>query len=233
MRDRPETGDVLIDCISTRVERGELMRLTGLLTADERGRAARFRFAADRDRFVVARARLRLVLASFGAGPPERIRLAHGAHGKPLLPAHPELQFNVSHAGDLALIAVARRAAVGVDLERLDRRHRLEDVAACCFSGAERAALARLDPCTRAAAVVRCWCRKEAYLKARGVGLTLPLDSFDVATDVRTASFGSLLLATRARTRDVEDWDLRDVDVGADYVAAVALRGRIRRVSAN
>ena len=209
-------------------ERAALVRL---LSADERRRAGRFRFDDDRDRFVVSRARLRLVLAGAGAGPADRLRFATGRHGKPSLPAHPALQFNLSHAGDVALVAVAERAAVGVDVEPLQRGRDLDEVARRFFSAAERAALARLADAARAPAALRCWCRKEAYVKARGDGLARGLDAFDVATDAAVAGRGtSLLLATRPDAEDAGRWDLRDVDVGPEHAAAVAARGRIDRV---
>ena len=209
--------------------RGDLANLLALLSADERQRADRYRFDGDRERYVVGRAHLRSLLASLGAGPAADIRFAYGDQGKPWLPVRPELRFNLSHAGDVSLVAVAR-ADVGVDLEPLVPRRRLDDVAERFFSPTERSALARLAADERPAAVLRCWCRKEAYLKARGEGLARPLDTFDVATDARPSGERSLLGATRPDAREAAAWDLRDVDVGPGYVAAVALRGRITRV---
>ncbi len=209
----------------------ERAALGRLLSADERQRAARFRFPDDRDRFVVARGRLRLVLACAGAGPPDRIRFAYGRHGKPSLAMQPELQFNLSHTADVAVVAVTENAAVGVDVEELHRGRRLEQAAHRFFSAAERTALLRLADDTRAEAAIRCWCRKEAYLKARGEGLARPLDSFDVAVaDLAPRSDGSLLLATRPDSRESARWDVRDIDVGAGYAATVAVRGRMGRV---
>jgi 4'-phosphopantetheinyl transferase len=210
----------------------ERAALARLLSLDERRRTARFRFGADRDRFVVARARLRLLLAAAGAGPAERLRFAYGSHGKPSLPAHPELHFNLSHSEDVAVVAVTEEAPIGVDVESLDRGHRFDDVARHFFSAAERVALDRLTPDASADAALRCWCRKEAFVKARGDGLACRLDSFDVvvAGAVR-ADGGSLLLATRPDARDAARWHLTDVDVGSGHAAAIAVRGRIERVS--
>jgi 4'-phosphopantetheinyl transferase len=227
----PGSGEVVVLRVALDARPRERAELETVLSEDERRRADRFRFAVDRERFVVARARLRHVLAACGAGPAERIRFGYGRFGKPALPAHPALAFNLSHAGDLALVAVAWRREVGVDLERLDPDRRLDDVARRFFSSVERRGLERIGGADRAVALLRCWCRKEAYLKARGDGLTRPLDSFDVAIGEPVTAAASLLRATRPDGREAAAWDLRDLDVGAGYVAAVALRDAIRRVS--
>jgi 4'-phosphopantetheinyl transferase len=228
--DVPAAGEVLIARFAAEQERAQRAELGELLSADERRRADRYRFDGDRDRFVVARARLRLLLAALGAGAPARIQFAHGARGKLWLPAHPELQFNVSHAGGLVVVAVAWRVEVGVDVEPLERHRRQDEAAERFFSLAERSALARLHEPERAAAVLRCWCRKEAYLKARGEGLARRLDSFDVATDEPSDGAASLLLATRPDAAEAAAWHVRDLDVGAGYAAALALPGRMPRL---
>jgi 4'-phosphopantetheinyl transferase len=209
----------------------ERTRLASLLSADERGRAARLQRAEDRLRFVVARARLRLLLARQVGGRAEALRFGYGPHGKPFLPEHPTLRFNLAHAGEDALLAIADRREVGVDLEALGGRRDLEDVARAFFSPAERAALAAVAPARRATAILRCWCRKESYLKARGDGLTRSLATFDVAVDVAAACAGgrSLLLATRPDAADALAWQIRDLDVGPRYVAALAVEGVVER----
>jgi 4'-phosphopantetheinyl transferase len=224
-------GDVVLHHITLGVQDDERDRLEAALSDDERRRAQRFRFVADRDRFVVVRARLRVLLAGYGAGSAARIRFGYGAEGKPLVPSHPELGFNVSHSGERALIAVALGREVGVDVERLDPDRTGDAIARRFFSRAENAALARLQGRARVMAFYRCWCRKEAYVKARGDGLSLALDSFDVAVDAGADQGASLLLATRPDAGEAARWDLRAVDVGSGYVAALAARGRIGGVS--
>lgn len=224
------TGDVIVERVTLAVPDHERAELAALLSDDERRRAERYRFAGDRERFVVARAGLRLVLARHAAGSAVRLRFAYGTHGKPWLPSHPQLRFNLAHAGDLALIALARGREVGVDLERVTAGRHLDDVTETFFSTAEQDGLARLEGEARTRALHRCWCRKEAYVKARGTGLSLPLDSFDVVTDASAPPVGSLLLATRPHAAEAGAWDLRDLDVGAAYVAALAVEGRLGRV---
>jgi len=224
------TGDVIVARVTLAVPDHERAELATLLSDDERRRAERYRFAGDRERFVVARAGLRLVLARHAAGSAVRLRFAYGTQGKPWLPSHPQLRFNLAHAGDLALIAVARGREVGVDLERVTAGRKLDDVAETFFSLAEQDGLARLEGEARTRALQRCWCRKEAYVKARGTGLSLPLHTFDVVIDGSAPPDGSLLLATRPHAAEAGAWDLRDLEVGAAYVAALAVEGRLGRV---
>ncbi|MEO6025723.1 MAG: 4'-phosphopantetheinyl transferase superfamily protein [Candidatus Binatia bacterium] len=168
----------------------------------------------------MARARLREVLGRECGRAPNGLRFAYGQYGKPWLPAHPMLRFNLTHAGAVGLVAVAVGRDVGVDVEPTNRRGDLGEVATRFFSPTERAALAALDGGARAGATLRCWCRKEAYLKARGDGLTRSLDSFDVAVGERASS---VLIATRPDPTDADAWHVTDLDVGPGYVAALAV----------
>jgi 4'-phosphopantetheinyl transferase len=200
--------------------------LSDLLDPLERARAGRFRFERDRRRFIAARGRLRQVLSRYSGGRPEALRFRYGPHGKPEL--EPEdrsdsLRFNLSHAHELALLAVARGRDVGVDLEWSGREVEALELAERFFSRAEARALWRLPEPRRAAAFFRCWTRKEAYIKARGEGLSLPLDAFDVSL---ARGHQSALLATRGDPEEAARWRIRDLPAGPGYVAAVAARGR-------
>lgn len=205
---------------------GEERRLTRVLSPGERRRAARFRFARDRARFVAAHAGLRAILAPYAGVQPANLRFGSGPHGKPRLRTRPDLRFNLAHACDVAVVAVAWGREVGVDVEPETRAPDLGAVARSFFSSAEHAALAALAPALRAAALPRVWCRKEAYAKARGRGLGLPFASFDVAVEPSPRPGASLLLATRPRPEDAEAWELRDVDIGAGFVAALSWERR-------
>ncbi len=207
-----------------------------LLSADEQERARRFRFDRDRDRFTVARGLLRHLLGRYLGVDPARLRFAYNAHGKPALedpqpdaPGKECPQFNVSHSAGLALYACAREAAVGVDLERRRPLSDMAQVAARFFSSREQALLRALPPERRLDAFYACWTRKEAYVKARGEGLSLPLDRFSV----------SLAPGEPARLLHVEDdprgeqvarWSLHDLAPAAGYAAALAVEGHGRRL---
>jgi 4'-phosphopantetheinyl transferase len=188
-------------------------RLAVLLSPDEHRRAARFRFDRDHRRFVVARGHLRLLLGRYLACEPSEIVFRYGAHGKPELPG---LQFNLSHAGEVALYAFAQTRTVGIDVEvvrALDDADRLVDR---FFSAHEVSAYRALSAETRRRAFTACWTRKEAFIKALGEGLTHPLDAFDVT--VHPDEPPTLL---DVRGGDPARWDMRALPVGDEYAATL------------
>jgi len=144
----------------------ETRPLEQVLTEDERRRAAAFAFDRDRRRFIVARARLRQLLGERVGAAPESVELIYKANGKPeLAPGHSrDLRFNVAHSGELAVYAFADGAEVGIDVEALREFEDADAIAARAFSPAEHQAY-------RAFGFFYCWTRKEAYLKALGIGL--------------------------------------------------------------
>ena len=157
--------------------------LAQLLAASERARAARFLRDRDRHRFIVARARLRQLLAARLDLRPASVEFAYGAHGKPALAAgcaDSNLRFNVSHCEGLAVYAFASGREVGVDVEAVRVLQDADDIAARFFSRHEYEAYLALDPRARPLGFFNCWTRKEAFIKAIGEGLSHPLDRFDV-----------------------------------------------------
>ena len=190
------------------------------LSPDERQRAARFTRDEPRRRFVVSRGALRTILGHHLGVAPRDVPLAYANNGKPELKAG-ELHFNLTHSGELALVAVAKGCAVGVDLERVRPVRQRDEIAGRYFAPAEIGAILELDESQRTDAFLRCWTRKEAVLKVIGTGLGYPLDAFavPVGTDIDTdawidlAGHGSFA-AAHCR--------LQQVNPCADYVAAVA-----------
>lgn len=154
------------------------------LSAPERERAGRFRFERDRRRFIVARARLRELLGARLGVPPAAVELACGSNGKPALArrgAHAHWRFNVSHCDDVAVYAFSRSREVGIDVEAIRPLPAADAIAAQFFSPRESAAYRAAAPRDRPLAFFRCWTRKEAFLKALGVGLSVRLDELDVS----------------------------------------------------
>jgi 4'-phosphopantetheinyl transferase len=201
-----------------------LETLCGTLAADERARAARFRFARDRARFIAGRGVLRAILARYLERAPGAITFRYGPSGKPAL--HDEngsddLRFNVSHAGGVALYAMTRGREIGVDIEATRTEIETERIAARFFSPREIATLRSLPPEQRHDAFFRCWTRKEAYVKARGAGITTALDAFDVslAPDEPAA-----ILAIR-EAGAAGHWSLHHLVPGPGAVGAVAVAG--------
>jgi 4'-phosphopantetheinyl transferase len=161
-----------------------LRESTALLSATEREQARRLAFARDRRRFIVARARLRQLLAARLGVRPTAIELTSGPYGKPMLAPRfraSELRFNVSHSADLAVYAFARGREIGVDVEAIRPIPDADKISARFFSAGEAAAYAALDADSRPIAFVNCWTRKEAFLKALGGGLNYPLDRIEVS----------------------------------------------------
>ena len=158
----------------------EVRSLEACLSSAERRRAGRFRFERDRRRFVVARARLREELAARLGVRPERVEFAYGESGKPRL-ANQELQFSVSHCDDVALFAFSQGAEVGVDVEAIRPVREAYAIAMQFFSPLELAGYAALAPRDRLLGFLRVWTRKEAYIKALGVGFSMALEHFDLS----------------------------------------------------
>jgi len=203
-------------------------RMHRLLACDERHRADRFRFERDRSRYIVGRALLRCLLARYlGSGAaPENLVFEYGEFGKPMLRGGPS--FNISHSGTVALYAFSSLAEVGIDVEIDDGDLARERIAERFFSPAEVGVLRSLPTQVQTRAFLRCWTRKEAFIKARGDGLSLALDSFDVTLAPGTPA---RLLRTAWSSEEPGQWCLRDLsDRKAGYVAAVAIRGDPLRV---
>jgi 4'-phosphopantetheinyl transferase len=198
--------------------------LTRLLSVDEMVRARRFRFARDRRRFVVARAVLRILLARYTSTAPTALHFTYGRFGKPEL-AEPasDLRFSVSHSADVAVYAITRGEAVGVDVETVRRHPDAESLARRFFSPQECAALESVGERDRAQAFFNCWTRKEAYLKALGTGLSSPLDRFEVSL---APNQPAALRRVADDPREAERWSLFGFEPEPGAVGAAAVRRR-------
>ncbi|HEY0462316.1 MAG TPA: 4'-phosphopantetheinyl transferase superfamily protein [Pyrinomonadaceae bacterium] len=196
-----------------------------MLAEDERQRAERFHFERDRHHFIAARGILRQLLGQYLNVEPRRLYFKYTSYGKPFLAntnVGAELRFNVSHSGELALYAFSRPRELGVDIEKIrpDIEHR--SIAKRFFSEQEVATLFTLPVKRQRQAFFLCWTRKEAYIKAIGEGLSLPLHTFDVSL---VPGEPAVLLAVRGTGREAERWTLRDLQPGADYEAALVAEG--------
>lgn len=200
----------------------EVARLRRLLAADECARADRFRFERDRSRYIVGRGVLRILLGRYLGAAAQDVAFEYGSFQKPRL-ADGRLWFNVSHSGPLAMYAVTTAGEVGIDVELADRDFARERIAERFFSPAEVSALRSLPEPLQPLAFLTCWTRKEAFIKARGDGLSLALDSFDVTLKPGSPA---MLLGTAWSEVEPRQWSFRDIsDPSAGYVAAVAIRG--------
>jgi 4'-phosphopantetheinyl transferase len=216
--------DVHVWRVSLAQSRADIAALAGVLRDDERSRAARFVFDRDRDAFTVARGSLRTLLGRYLGCPPRELELGYRDKGKPYLltPPGEPVRFNVSHSGEIALIAFARDRELGVDVERSRPMSDLLAVARLSFSPPEHAALCALPERDHQAAFFACWSRKEAFIKATGEGVS-QLNDFEV----------SLLPGEPARIVRIEGevpaqprWSMTGLPAIAGYALALVVEGR-------
>ncbi|MFS8087118.1 MAG: 4'-phosphopantetheinyl transferase family protein [Acidobacteriota bacterium] len=200
------------------------------LSDDDRERAARFRFEGDRHRFIMARASLRAVLARYLKTSAARLQFDLGPFGKPALAPRQntlDLRFNLSHSHQLALIAITRGRELGVDVEFMRADFASDEVAEHFFSPAEVKQLVRLPAEIKTRSFFNCWTRKEAYIKARGEGLSHPLDQFDVSF---TLDAPAALLDSRIDPAEVSRWSFEDLSPHPAYAAALTVEGNFSRL---
>ena len=210
---------------------GHVQHLRQTLAPEERTRASRFRFATDRTRFVASRGTLRAMLGRYLGREPGAIRFAYNAYGKPILVEEPEdgpIQFNVTHSQDLALYAFTSGGDIGIDLEKITTKVKdYEQIARRFFSAAEVQELLAVPLEQRQEAFLTCWTRKEAYVKARGLGLSLVLSDFDVSL---TPGTPARLLSTREKGQEASAWALHALAPDPGYIAALAVPSSISTI---
>lgn len=196
------------------------------LSSDERARADRFYFQKDRESFIVARGVLRGILGRYLKRTPESLHFHYSSHGKPALnydSGGDSIRFNLSHSHRIALYAIARNREVGIDIELVRDGPHAEHIAEQFFSPGEVRSLQALPTVQQRYAFFLCWTRKEAYIKGRGEGLSLPLDQFDVSL---APGEPAKLLSTRPDPLEANRWLLQDLTLDqAGYAAAVAIEG--------
>jgi 4'-phosphopantetheinyl transferase len=202
-----------------------LERLQSLLSMEEVGRADRFFFPKDRDHFIVSHACVRKVLSRYLETKPEQLSFVQNSHGKPALSTGSgdfDLEFNLTHSHRFALVAVTKGMRVGVDVELIRNNFGGLNIAQRFFSPAEFRTLSSLPEEQQSKAFFRCWTQKEAYIKAKGLGLSLPLDEFDVSVDPGEPT---ALLNSRSDPGETARWSLIKVDPATGYSGAVAVEG--------
>jgi len=192
------------------------------LSAEEDRRAARFHFNIDRHRFILSHGALRDILARYLYRSPEDVQFQIGEHGKPMISSETGLDFNLSHSGDFALVAVTSGRKVGVDVEKHRQDMEYEKIAQRYFSEREKSELQKLPTDQKMNGFFNCWTRKEAYIKAQGLGLLLPLDDFDVSLSPNQPA---VLYATRPDSLEASNWTLETIDM-YHHTGAVAVEGK-------
>ena len=187
--------------------------LEAILSPDERARAAALRHDVDQRRFIARRAQLRMLLADLIGTRPEAVLFARGPHGKPYLPSYPDLRFNTSSAGTLGLCVVALKTEVGCDMAADEDVPLSIEIARLLFHDREHRDFAALPEAMRRRAFLEIWTRKEAYLKAAGIGLSRDLSTFSVFVGKSCVS---------AIHEGRHDWQFKSLDLSSGFIAVLA-----------
>lgn len=199
----------------------DILRL--LLSDDEIQRAGRFHFAKDRNHFIAARGLLRKLLAAYLDVSPAGLEILYGEKGKPYLAAsYTSINFNLAHSHKMAIYAFSRGRELGVDLEYIRVDLSGDKIAERFFSRREIDTLRAVPLELRKLAFFNCWTRKEAYIKALGEGLSMPLDEFDVSL---APGEPAVLLNNYKDEAEVSRWTMQSVSLPDGYVAALVVEG--------
>jgi 4'-phosphopantetheinyl transferase len=202
-------------------------RLAMLLNEEERQRADRYLHLPSRDRYLVARGLLRVLLGRYLDVSPHAVRFHSGPQGKPTLAYSSVLHFNLSHSEDVILLAFSRQTEVGIDVEHVRAGPTFFEIADRFFTPRESSALRSLSPERSAEAFYQVWTRKEAYLKATGLGLTYGLERFEVSVPPDDPA---RILHIDGDQRAADCWSLLELTPAPGYVGALALQGHGHQV---
>ena len=197
-----------------------------MLSPEEAHRCQRFHFQQHRRSYTISHGVLRALLGRYLKTSPEKIDFRYERAGKPALaiPAT-NLTFNMAHSGEFAVYAFARNCRVGIDVERVRPLADLETIATRFFSPEECSQVLELDTAERVLAFFRCWTRKEAYIKAVGDGLSMPLDRFQVSLAASAPA-----AVVRPAEGQVGPWRMHHFEPHEEYIGAVAYDGAVRRI---
>jgi 4'-phosphopantetheinyl transferase len=223
---RVQTADS-VDVYSVRLNATEpvVESLVGILDDAERERASRYKFPSLRNAFVQAHAAVRIFAGKYLFEDPQRIQFDYNAKGKPRIRTG-ELEFNLSHSGSLIALAFARRCQVGIDIEEFRSLTDRDAMVEQYFTIQERAKLRTIDPSLHDRAFLAAWTRKEAYLKARGVGIAGLDEGWSVT--MRPGEEPRLLVLPE-QSRD-NTWQVHDLAIRPEFVSALAYSGSRRNI---
>lgn len=222
----PRAGEIHIWRVALETAAPSRSWCESFLNAEERAKAARFHFEIDQLRSITGRGLLRWVLGQYLDLAPAGLSFELNERGKPRLPAG-DLRFNLSHSGDMVLLAFTRDAEIGVDIERLDRKVQLDGLVNYVFSTREKEVFAQLPEADKRAGFFNVWTRKEAYVKGRGQGIFHELNAVTVSL---VPGEPARLLTDERDPGAPGQWSLQTLEVPSGYAGAVAVEGGIQRV---
>ena len=195
-----------------------------LLSLKETARANSFKFAKDRRVYILARGLLRILSGRYLNKIPKNIKFDYGEYGKPNYNFQTPIKFNISHSGNIIVMAFARNCEIGVDIEKIKDDFDVIDIAQHFFSPDEIQTLEALPEKERVHGFYRCWTRKESFIKAKGSGLSFPLTSFSVSLDADRAE----LLRTDWDAAEKEEWRLFSFEPAYGYLGALSVWGDVQ-----
>jgi 4'-phosphopantetheinyl transferase len=211
---------------SLHMDASSLSALREFLVEDERMKADRLRFKRVRENYVAARGSLRLILAAYLNKQPKNLEFQYGQHGKPSLADglnRKGITFNMSHSHGMALYCVGLEREIGADIEKIRTDMSFEKIGKRFFSSLEYETLKQLPDDQLKNGFFNCWTRKEAYIKAKGEGLSSLISRFAVSL---VPGEPAALLDHQLDAGEINRWSLIDLDVGPGYTAALAVEGK-------
>lgn len=220
------TDEVHVWSVNLNMPEMQVKKLQMYLSTDELQRAKRFYFEKDQNHFIVGRGMLRKILSLYTCRQPYEFVFEYNKYGKPFLPYEFEgdkFRFNLSHSQGIALYAIALHHEVGIDVEYIREDFSDLEIADRFFSPDEVAVLKSISKVDQKLAFFLCWTRKEAFIKGKGRGLSIPLDQFDVSL---IPGQPAELLKTKYNHKDEKLWSLYNFSMKPDYAAALAIEGK-------
>ena len=222
-----DSGDIHLYLAHLQISPHLESNIMSFLSADEITRSKSFRFLKDRSAYIAARGYLRMLLAKYIDKSPREISLSYTAEGKPFISPSKGIHFNLSHSGNRAVLGFSKEGPIGVDIELVKREVNIDLVARHSFSMVEQQKLFSLPSEQQREAFFTCWTRKEAFIKAKGEGMSIPLDEFEV----------SLVPGEKPELRHAEwdpeepsRWTFNDLPRIEGYIGAWACGGEIQHI---
>ncbi len=201
--------------------------LADLLTADEKKRAHQFKVQNDQHLHIASRVFLRRLLAAYLNMEASQVQFEYGINGKPFAQGEHDVQFNVAHSNEVFLLGFVKKDAIGIDIEHLSRPIDTKKISAFLFSENELEKFQNADQTLRHEQFINCWTRKEAFVKAKGVGLSFPLKQLEVSF-VRGEK--AKVVSTMWHEHEQGEWFLESLDIPGNYRGAVAIQGKIESI---
>ena len=202
---------------------GSVGRYQQHLSLEEQAKAKRFRFEKDRSTFIIGRGILRQLLGLYTESHPAELQINYGEQGKPYISGPDSLHFNISHSGKILVMAFSRQYPLGVDVEQVKSDFDVLTIAKHYFSSKEQIALKKLKDSEQPRGFYRCWTRKESFIKAKGSGLSFPLDAFTVSLEEDQKAE---ILETNWDKSERHEWHILPFIPSEGYLASLCVRAK-------